>query len=308
MKQIKTDKSTQSICNTLAYHDINDLENNATAAMKSVQRRGKKAIFLFDNLNMMVTIPVYYVPKRNNCLSKIFAYVFSEIPFDKEGKPKEKEIKIPIKAFVKDGLYAQKSNAMRGLETAGDVLRHIYIEITKQNSFNMSEMEGYSYRCDGLFTGFRIDDKKQNLIVKLNEDAPWRLFRNQYIDIPDEWFSLPSRTFSFVQNIAIVARRSATTIANKGYIDIDLREAAFWMGLPSDKDTRNSGKLIKQPIVDAIEEANGINSDFIMEPHFDTARPVSDFLNRGFIRVHIDGKTKAELVVISRRRALMRSA
>ena len=302
MKKIKTDKSTQSICNTLAYHDIDILEKNAAAANKQIAKKGKTAIFRFDNIDMMITIPTYYVPKRNNSLGKIFAYVLSEIPFDAEGKPKTNEITIPIKAFVKDGLYAQKSNALRGLEMAGEVLRHIDIEITKQNRYNMSEMKGYSYRCDGLFTGFRIDDIKKNLLVHLNIDAPWKLFKNQYINVPDDWFTLSSRSFNLVQNIAIIARRSATTISKQGYIDIDLREIAFWLGLPNDKNYNQGKRDIKEPIQSAVDEANSIYSDFIIEKHYEMERHTTDFLNKGFIRVFVDGLTKAEIEIIARKR------
>ena len=302
MKKIKTDKSTQSICNTLAYHDTELLVDNAKASRKPVTKKKEKVLFEFDRLNMTVSVPTFYVPKNNNNLGKIFAYVLSEITFDISGRPTSNEVRIPLRSFAKDGLYARANTAMKRLETAGKVLAHIDIEIKKAYEFNKSAMENYSYRCDGMFTGFAIDKERRELVVKINDDAPWSLFHNQYINVPDEWFALTARTFDLAQNLAMITRRSATTISRHGFIDIGLREVAFWLALPDDKNYNQGRRDIKNPIDVSVDELNNIRSDFTIEKHYDMSRKTSEFLNKGFIRVYVDGKTKAELVSIASKR------
>ena len=287
MKRLKTDKGTQSICNALAYNSRALLVENSRTTRKRITLNNNVIIFESADGNMIISIPNNLIPKYNNNLGKIFAFILSEIPFEANGNPKVSELRIPIKDFTSAGIYTKTGNAKRALTALGHILKHIDVEFT-------SEKPGeYDYRCDSLFSGFGFMGK--DWIVTINKKAPWSLFKNQYINIPEEWFSLSSRTFDLVQNVAMIVRRSATSVSKLGYVDIDLREIAFWLALPSDRDTRNSGKLIKMPIINSVAEANLIRSDFTFELFADEKRPVSDFLDRGYLRIFVNGETKEEV-------------
>ena len=138
-----------------------------------------------------------------------------------------------------------------------------------------------------LFTGAHI--KNGIVEIFLNKRINWELFALQYFSIlPKTYFSLSDNAADTLLNIFMLARKRLNDIDKNNYFNISFRTLQQILDLPDEKLTKNPGRDIKDPILNALSEVSTIESgDIVIEPIFNPNGNIVEFLEEGYARISL---------------------
>ena len=129
-------------------------------------------------------------------------------------------------------------------------------------------------------------------------------FIAQYFTIlPRYCFKLGNKSFDLLYYIFFLARQNTREIRERGYFTISFRAIQTRLQLPT--DTKNPLRDIKDRIDDALTDIElqhrdiYKNDEFQIEPVYDENAPISDFLDRGYLKVILKGDFAQGFIDIS---------
>ena len=138
-----------------------------------------------------------------------------------------------------------------------------------------------------LFTGAHI--KNGIVEIYLNKRINWEVFALQYFSIlPKTYFSLSDNAADTLLNIVMLARKRLNDIGKNGYFNMSFKTLQQILDLPDENVTKNPGRDIKEPILNAIAEISEMeNGDIVIEPMYNTNGNIIEFLEEGYARISL---------------------
>ena len=138
-----------------------------------------------------------------------------------------------------------------------------------------------------LFPGAHI--KNGIVEIYLNKRINWQLFALQYFSIlPKEYFSLSDNAADTLLNIVMLARKRLNDIGKNGSFNMSFKTLQQILDLPDETVTKNPGRDIKEPILNAVAEITKIlNGDIVVEPVYNTNGNIIEFLEDGYAKISL---------------------
>ena len=157
-----------------------------------------------------------------------------------------------------------------------------------------------------LFINMQI---KNNIVtIKLNPYLNLNILAPYFTLLPRYAFSLSTRAFDLLYLIFYLSRQNIDKIRAQGYFTISMRTIQTRLSLPSEKNTRNPGRLIRDPIEKAIEEienASQTNELQLTMLGFSDEATVAEFLDSGYLKVELKGTYAKDFIELSKKHSAM---
>ena len=225
--------------------------------------------------------------KANKPLKKILTYTLVKLSKENVSAMREHDISIsfPLEDFVELGCYKTLRTARQAFNQAKNPLTSIKIEGVVRDKKEMKQITDSGIEV--LFTGAHI--KNGIVEIYLNKRINWEVFALQYFSIlPKTYFSLSDNAADTLLNIVMLARKRLNDIGKNGYFNMSFRTLQQILDLPSESETKNPGRDIKEPILNALSEISKMeNGDIVIEPIFNSNGNIMEFLEEGYARVSL---------------------
>ena len=225
--------------------------------------------------------------KANKPLKKILTYTLVKLSKENVSAMREHDISIrfPLEDFVELGCYKTLRTARQAFNQAKNPLTSIKIEGVVRDKKEMKQITDSGIEV--LFTGAHI--KNGIVEIYLNKRINWEVFALQYFSIlPKTYFSLSDNAADTLLNIVMLARKRLNDIGKNGYFNMSFRTLQQILDLPSESETKNPGRDIKEPILNALSEISKMeNGDIVIEPFFNSNGNIMEFLEEGYARVSL---------------------
>lgn len=225
--------------------------------------------------------------KANKPLKKILTYTLVKLSKENvtECLDNDISIKFPLEDFVDLGCYKTLRTARQAFNQAKNPLTSIKIEGVVRDKKDMKQITESSIEV--LFTGAHI--KNGIVEIYLNKRINWELFALQYFSIlPKTYFSLSDNAADTLLNVVMLARKRLNDIGKNGYFNMSFKTLQQILDLPDENDTKNPGRDIKDPILNAIAEISKMeNGDIVIEPVYNTNGNIIEFLEEGYARISL---------------------
>ena len=223
--------------------------------------------------------------KANKPLKKILTYTLVKLSKENvtENLSQDISIKFPLEDFVDLGCYKTLRTARQAFNQAKNPLTSIKIEGIVRDKKDMKQITDSGIEV--LFTGAHI--KNGIVEIFLNKRINWEVFALQYFSIlPKTYFSLSDNAADTLLNIFMLARKRLNDIDKNKSFNISFRTLQQILDLPDEKLTKNPGRDIKDPILNALSEVSTIESgDIEIEPVFNPNGNIVEFLEEGYARI-----------------------
>lgn len=225
--------------------------------------------------------------KANKPLKKILTYTLVKLSKENVSDMREHDISIrfPLEDFVELGCYKTLRTARQAFNQAKNPLTSIKIEGVVRDKKEMKQITDSGIEV--LFTGAHI--KNGIVEIYLNKRINWEVFALQYFSIlPKTYFSLSDNAADTLLNIVMLARKRLNDIGKNGYFNMSFRTLQQILDLPGESETKNPGRDIKEPILNALSEISKMeNGDIVIEPIFNSNGNIIEFLEEGYARVSL---------------------
>ncbi len=225
--------------------------------------------------------------KANKPLKKILTYTLVQLSKENvtENLENDISIKFPLEDFVTLGCYKTIRTARQAFNQAQHPLTSIKIEGVVRDKKDQKQITDSGIEV--LFTGAHI--KNGIVEIYLNKRINWQLFALQYFSIlPKEYFSLSDNAADTLLNIVMLARKRLNDIGKNGSFNMSFKTLQQILDLPDENATKNPGRDIKEPILNAISEiSNMLNGDIVVEPIYNTNGNIIEFLENGYAKVSL---------------------
>lgn len=225
--------------------------------------------------------------KANKPLKKILTYTLINLSKKNisENPTQDISIKFPLQDFVDLGCYKTIRSARQAFNDAKNPLTSIKIEGVVRDKKDMKQITDSGIEV--LFTGAHI--KNGIAEIYLNRRINWELFALQYFSIlPKTYFALSDNAADTLLNIFMLARKRLNDIDKKESFNISFKTLQQIMDLPDETQTKNPGRDIKEPILNALAEVTKMeNGDVIIEPVFNPNGNIIEFLENGYAKVSL---------------------
>lgn len=225
--------------------------------------------------------------KANKPLKKILTYTLVQLSKENvtENLENDISIKFPLEDFVTLGCYKTIRTARQAFNQAQHPLTSIKIEGIVRDKKDQKQITDSGIEV--LFTGAHI--KNGIVEIYLNKRINWQLFALQYFSIlPKEYFSLSDNAADTLLNIVMLARKRLNDIGKNGSFNMSFKTLQQILDLPDETATKNPGRDIKEPILNAISEiSNMLNGDIVVEPIYNTNGNIIEFLENGYAKVSL---------------------
>lgn len=225
--------------------------------------------------------------KANKPLKKILTYTLVKLSKENvtENMDRDISIKFPLEDFVDLGCYKTLRTARQAFNQAKNPLTSIKIEGVVRDKKDMKQITDSGIEV--LFTGAHI--KNGIVEIFLNKRINWEVFALQYFSIlPKSYFSLSDNAADTLLNIFILARKRLNNIDKDKYFNISFRTLQQILDLPDENLTKNPGRDIKEPILNALNEVSTIESgDIVIEPVYNVNGNIIEFLEDGYARISL---------------------
>lgn len=225
--------------------------------------------------------------KANKPLKKILTYTLVKLSKENvtESLDNDISIKFPLEDFVDLGCYKTLRTARQAFNQAKNPLTSIKIEGVVRDKKDMKQITESGIEV--LFTGAHI--KNGIVEIYLNKRINWELFALQYFSIlPKTYFSLSDNAADTLLNVVMLARKRLNDIGKNGYFNMSFKTLQQILDLPDENDTKNPGRDIKDPILNAIAEISKMeNGDIVIEPVYNTNGNIIEFLEEGYARISL---------------------
>lgn len=225
--------------------------------------------------------------KANKPLKKILTYTLVKLSKESvtENMDRDISIKFPLEDFVDLGCYKTIRTARQAFNQAKNPLTSIKIEGVVRDKKDMKQITDSGIEV--LFTGAHI--KNGIVEIFLNKRINWEVFALQYFSIlPKTYFSLSDNASDTLLNIIMLARKRLNDIGKNGYFNMSFKTLQQILDLPDESNTKNPGRDIKEPILNALTEISNMeNGDIIIEPIFNLNGNIMEFLEQGYARISL---------------------
>lgn len=225
--------------------------------------------------------------KANKPLKKILTYTLVKLSKENvtENLDRDISIKFPLEDFVDLGCYKTLRTARQAFNQAKNPLTSIKIEGVVRDKKDMKQITDSGIEV--LFTGAHI--KNGIVEIYLNKRINWEVFALQYFSIlPKTYFSLSDNAADTLLNIVMLARKRLNDIGKNGYFNMSFKTLQQILDLPDENVTKNPGRDIKEPILNAIAEISEMeNGDIVIEPMYNTNGNIIEFLEEGYARISL---------------------
>ena len=225
--------------------------------------------------------------KANKPLKKILTYTLVQLSKENvtENLENDISIKFPLEDFVTLGCYKTIRTARQAFNQAQHPLTSIKIEGVVRDKKDQKQITDSGIEV--LFTGAHI--KNGIVEIYLNKRINWQLFALQYFSIlPKEYFSLSDNAADTLLNIVMLARKRLNDIGKNGSFNMSFKTLQQILDLPDETATKNPGRDIKEPILNAISEiSNMLNGDIVVEPNYNVNGNIIEFLEDGYAKVSL---------------------
>lgn len=291
------------IANSKNLKDIETNRKKATKDSKKIYKvendtsGDKKIVYAYNRKGLNYSIGLanfstYFKDDTNKGLMKIFVFVliqiFEQCFIDRkfiELPPGEKICAfISYEKMVEAGLYTSKHIAKDNFELNLDKLTSIKIT---------GERYGKERPGGDRIGLFDAKEEEGGYSLILNDLIDWNAIAKFYTIMPKWIFKLSSTAFQMAFYIFYLARQNAKKISETHSFTISLRALKGQLNLPDETETRETKKLIKQPIEKAIEEINdeAKTKDFriSLTPKFKGNESIKYYLDTGKLKVKITG-------------------
>ena len=225
--------------------------------------------------------------KANKPLKKILTYTLVQLSKENvtENPENDISIKFPLEDFVTLGCYKTIRTARQAFNQAQHPLTSIKIEGVVKDKKDQKQITDSGIEV--LFTGAHI--KNGIVEIYLNKRINWQLFALQYFSIlPKEYFSLSDNAADTLLNIVMLARKRLNDIGKNGSFNMSFKTLQQILDLPDETVTKNPGRDIKEPILNAITEISKmLNGDIVVEPIYNANGNIIEFLEDGYAKVSL---------------------
>ena len=225
--------------------------------------------------------------KANKPLKKILTYTLVKLSKENvtENLSQDISIKFPLEDFVDLGCYKTLRTARQAFNQAKNPLTSIKIEGIVRDKKDMKQITDSGIEV--LFTGAHI--KNGIVEIFLNKRINWEVFALQYFSIlPKTYFSLSDNAADTLLNIVMLARKRLNDIGKNGFFNMSFKTMQQILDLPDEKLTKNPGRDIKEPILNAISEISQMeNGDIVIEPIFNSNGNIIEFLEEGYAKISL---------------------
>lgn len=220
------------------------------------------------------------------------------------------KVSFSLRELVGEGQYKNIETARQGFYKSADILTSFKVSGKLERGKKKTIQQGVHAV---LFKAAKVDNATCE--VYLNELLPWGLIVPYYTGLPDYYFELPDRAAELLEYIFMLARQNTKKIAEQGYFTISYRALQSRLNLPDETKSKNPGRDIKDALEDAIEKIedkykkyapplqNGAEPDFSLLPRADYNAPIKDYLDTGFLEIHLKGDYAKRFIDISRKTA-----
>lgn len=200
-------------------------------------------------------------------------------------------VKIKYQDMVKYGLYESEDAARLALNTHYQAICKMAID---GKDYVKTKKAAQDYIT--LFTaGFK---EKGGYSFVPSTIVDWKGIAAFFMLAPRWIFKLSINAFELAFYAFYLARQNAAKIAEQGYFTINMRTIQARLNLPDEKTTKNPKKLIKDPIIKAIDEINaeaakGTTKSITKLELSDNAKEeevVKAFLDNGKLLVYVQGE------------------
>ena len=225
--------------------------------------------------------------KANKPLKKILTYTLVKLSKENvtENLDRDISIKFPLEDFVDLGCYKTVRTARQAFNQAKNPLTSIKIEGVVRDKKDMKQITDSGIEV--LFTGAHI--KNGIVEIYLNKRINWEVFALQYFSIlPKTYFSLSDNAADTLLNIVMLARKRLNEIGRNGHFNMSFKTLQQILDLPDETVTKNPGRDIKDPILNAIAEISKMeNGDIVIEPVYNTNGNIIEFLEEGYAQISL---------------------
>ena len=228
------------------------------------------------------------------------------------GQLSQDYISFPVKELTEIGFYKTYQSASKGFKSGAEVLTSIKVkgEERKTKKKKISQ-----YALEVLFTGANIERGGQCYIY-LNPRINWGFMLQYFTILPPYYFRLPNRASDLLYYICYLARQkeNARKIEERGYFTISFRAIHSCLQLPSELQTKNPQRDIKDAIEEAVEQIENENKamyptpkdklpDFTMELVYGEYNSIEEYLVNGYLKVMFKGAFAQSFIELSKNTA-----
>jgi len=191
----------------------------------------------------------------NKLLNHFFSKMFQLVELNEDGTPATDSFEISTHELVELGMYKNIDAANAGLDKFNLILRDLQITYGMQT-------KGKAYTTEvRLYHTYRR--KNATAIFELYKEAKLKDIYTYMTKLPLFSYKLSGRAALLLTYILTMARNTdqKKRIADNGYFMIDISSIITELGLPPLEGNRNPKRLIKTPIIDALEEITEAYAD-----------------------------------------------
>lgn len=215
-------------------------------------------------------------------------------------------VSFPLKELVDIGLYKDIRSARRGFLKGADALTSIKAKGHEQkNSKSTSAID----RLEVLFTGYKIENGQ--CYLRLNYAIDWSFLAQYFTILPKYFFMLSNRASDLLYYIFYIARQHTREIEEKGYFTLSFRAIQQRLNLPSETQTKNPQRDIRDEVEKALEQIeeehrkeykikNIDELEFALTPLVDDTASISEYLEHGKLKIELKGKFAEDFIAISK--------
>lgn len=191
-----------------------------------------------------------------------------------------------LSEIVEAGIYADKRSAFRGLEKIFVKMYSISLE-GKSSCYKAGKKQITDTAKSRVISSYRttFNDCHVSFAPIIREAVP------SLTILPDWANKLNENSYMLLDYIFYIARQNTIKIKQTGKFNISLNAIRAHMAFPTPEEVKNSmyDKLIKTPIMDAIEEIENArpNTDLKITPYYNIDGNIHDFL-AGYLEIELD--------------------
>ena len=191
-----------------------------------------------------------------------------------------------LSEIVEAGIYADKRSAFRGLEKIFEKMYSISLE-GKSSCYKAGKKQITDTAKSRVISSYRttFNDCHVSFAPIIREAVP------SLTILPDWANKLNENSYMLLDYIFYIARQNTIKIKQTGKFNISLNAIRAHMAFPTPEEVKNSmyDKLIKTPIMDAIEEIENArpNTDLKITPYYNIDGNTHDFL-AGYLEIELD--------------------
>jgi hypothetical protein len=274
-----------------------------------VNQSGKRAAVRYETPKAELILELTDLEKltgSNKPAKKLLAYALIKAnqQIIHSGELGRDYVSFPLRELVDIGNYSSLPAARQGFKAGLDALTSLKVKGTIRPS---KKKERTISALEVLFTGGSI--KNNQCTIYLNPRIDWGFIVEYFTILPTYYFRLPNRASDLLLYIFYLARQNTREIAERGYFTIGFRAIQARLGLPDEKGLNNPQRDIKDCIDEALEKIEEQhkgaynNMEFSLLPVYpggDAGAPIAEYLDKGYLEVHLSGAFASTFIEISK--------